>query len=143
MSSTPRIAAATSRTRAFIDKLPFLLLKFLFTHITNNCVSRIICYLVNKMATDPRTPPTHRPANTYEPYEMANLKQNADTALEVHLLAAADYITEVLVQNQVSYALMGGLSLRLRGSTRGTQDVDIAVGCNMNRLLEVIRPLES
>ena len=74
---------------------------------------------------------------------MANLKQNADTALEVHLLAAADYITEVLVQNQVSYALMGGLSLRLRGSTRGTQDVDIAVGCNMNRLLEVIRPLES
>lgn len=37
---------------------------------------------------------------------------------------------------------MGGLSLRLRGSTRGTQDVDIAVGCDMNGLLEVIRPLE-
>ena len=37
---------------------------------------------------------------------------------------------------------MSGLSLRLRGSTRGTQDVDIVVGCDMNGLLEVIRPLE-
>ena len=37
---------------------------------------------------------------------------------------------------------MGGLSLRLHGSTRGTQDVDIAIGCNMNGLLEAIHPLE-
>ena len=37
---------------------------------------------------------------------------------------------------------MGGLSLRLRGSTQGTHDVDIAVGCNINGLLEVIHPLE-
>ena len=73
---------------------------------------------------------------------MANLKQNADTALEAQLLAAADCITGVLVQNQVTYALMEGLSLRLRGSTWGTQDVEIAVGCNMNSLLEVICPLE-
>lgn len=73
---------------------------------------------------------------------MANLVANANTALEAHLLAAADYVTEVLVRNQVSYALMGGLSLRLRGSSRGTHDVDIVVGCDMNRLLEVIRPLE-
>lgn len=49
---------------------------------------------------------------------MANLRQNADTALEGPSLAGSDYNTEALVQNQVSYAPMGGLSLRLRGSTR-------------------------
>lgn len=60
---------------------------------------------------------------------------------EQHLFAAADYVTRMLMVNQISYTLIvGGGSLRLRGSSRGTHDVDIAVGCDMNRLLEVIRP---
>jgi hypothetical protein len=40
--------------------------------------------------------------------------------------------------NGIPYAFMGGFALKLRGSTRDTYDVDVAVGCTMQRLIEVL-----
>lgn len=92
------------------------------------------------MAYNPRARPTQGPPNTYTPHEMMRLIATANTALDQHLFAATEYVTELLTQNRVSYTIMGGFSLRLRGSDRATHDVDIAVGCDMNRLLQLIRP---
>ncbi|KAE8151181.1 hypothetical protein BDV25DRAFT_139079 [Aspergillus avenaceus] len=79
-------------------------------------------------------------ANTYGPNEMDFLLTAANGASDEHLFAAADYVTSLLMEYGIPYILMGGLSLRFRGSSRATHDVDIAVYCNMNRLLSVIRP---
>ncbi|KAL4903629.1 hypothetical protein BDW74DRAFT_179623 [Aspergillus multicolor] len=80
--------------------------------------------------------------NTYMPHEMPSLIAAANAASEDHLLAATVYMASILATNEIRYTIMSGFSLRLRGSTRTTHDVDVAVGCSMGRLLEVIRPRE-
>jgi hypothetical protein len=55
-------------------------------------------------------------------------------ATEDHIVDAADHIIQVLGSHHISYAIMGGFSLRIRGSERRTFDVDLAVGGNMLQL---------
>ena len=79
-----------------------------------------------------------QPANTYNPGQLMNLVQRSRSASENHLFSAADYVVRVLTSNQITYAIMGGFSLRLRGSTRPTYDIDIAVGGTMLTLMQVV-----
>jgi hypothetical protein len=78
-------------------------------------------------------------SNTYSWEQALALKDAARQANSDELLLAADYMSQLFQANNVSYALMGGLSVRLRGGPRETQDVDIAIGCDMGRLLQIIR----
>ena len=52
------------------------------------------------------------------PHELTALTEAANHAARQHLIVAAVYIASVLTENQIPYALMGGLSLYLRGSNR-------------------------
>lgn len=54
------------------------------------------------------------------------------------LVAAADLVSQVFQANSIPYAFMGGFALKLRGSTRDTHDIDVAVECTMQRLIEVL-----
>ncbi|KAH7314338.1 hypothetical protein BKA65DRAFT_121040 [Rhexocercosporidium sp. MPI-PUGE-AT-0058] len=36
--------------------------------------------------------------------------------------------------------MMGGFSLNLRGSGRDTHDIDLAIGCDMQRLISILKP---
>jgi hypothetical protein len=45
----------------------------------------------------------------------------------------------VFSANHIPYAFMGGYSLILRGSPRGTQDLDVTVGCAMDQLAQVLK----
>ncbi|KAF2691387.1 hypothetical protein K458DRAFT_353109 [Lentithecium fluviatile CBS 122367] len=62
----------------------------------------------------------------------------ADHAANGQLIAAADFVSQVFRANNIPFALMGGFALKLRGSNRDTHDVDVAVGCTMQRLIEVL-----
>jgi hypothetical protein len=71
---------------------------------------------------------------TYTPQEMENYEKLSRKATEDHMVDAADHIVQVLERNGINYAIMGGFSLRIRGSNRDTFDVDLAVGANMLEL---------
>ncbi|WEW60957.1 hypothetical protein PRK78_006445 [Emydomyces testavorans] len=70
--------------------------------------------------------------------EGLSLARESSRAELIQLVAAADHVACVLQGSTISFALMGGFSLWLRGSRRDTHDVDIAVGCNMLQLREVL-----
>ncbi|KAF2490757.1 hypothetical protein BU16DRAFT_565687 [Lophium mytilinum] len=53
-------------------------------------------------------------------------------------MPALQTMTRVFQANNIAFAIMGGFALKLRGSTRDTRDVDIALGCTMQRLIEVL-----
>ena len=44
-----------------------------------------------------------------------------------NLLAAATYIARLFERNKIAYAVMGGFNMLLRGSDRGTRNIDFAV----------------
>ncbi|PMD64203.1 uncharacterized protein K444DRAFT_714034, partial [Hyaloscypha bicolor E] len=54
-----------------------------------------------------------------------------------HLILAADHITGIFQTGGISYALIGGFSLQLRGSPPNTFDVHVAVGSSMRQLIEL------
>lgn len=85
-----------------------------------------------------RSQPTQQQPGTYTHEQQQVLIIAANRALTSQLLAAADLVSQVFQANDIPYALMGGLALKLRGSTRDTQDVDVAVECTMQRLIEVL-----
>lgn len=62
----------------------------------------------------------------------------AAIASTAQLSAAAMFLSQVFEANSVTFAFMGGYALILRGSSRDTHDIDVAVGCTMQRLLQVI-----
>ncbi|KAI9710294.1 MAG: hypothetical protein M1820_002788 [Bogoriella megaspora] len=84
--------------------------------------------------------PQSAPANTYSAEQGSALALTAQNAGDKHLVAAADYIVQVFQANNIKYAIMGGFSLMLRGNKRETHDVDVAIGCTMQRLKEVLSP---
>ncbi|KAK0118402.1 hypothetical protein ONS95_012691 [Cadophora gregata] len=100
------------------------------------------------MASSSRAPPPSQPEGTYNVYQSHPLAAAAYEASELHLHAAALYVTTLLDTHGIPNALMGGFSMYLRGSTRVTHDIDVAVGCDMQTLLQalstdkrVVRPL--
>lgn len=87
---------------------------------------------------NPRAAPPAPPAGTYSVAENEAMLAQSKTATNNHLVAAADYITRLFEANEVPFAIMGGFSMNIRGSIRETYDVDVAVGCDMNKLLAVV-----
>jgi hypothetical protein len=77
---------------------------------------------------------------TYSVDQSVKLMEQARNVQDAHLYSAHNYITGVFQANKVSYAVMGGFSLRIRGSQRPTYDIDIVVGCNMLKLIQVLKP---
>ncbi|KGQ01636.1 hypothetical protein PAAG_11619 [Paracoccidioides lutzii Pb01] len=55
-----------------------------------------------------------------------------------HLLSAAYCISQILEGKSIPFVFMNGYSLVLRGNQRPTRDVDIAIGCTMSQLTQVI-----
>ena len=81
---------------------------------------------------------TQQQPGTYTPEQQHGLSMAAIVASTPQLLAAADLVSQVFQANGIPFAFMGGFALKLRGSIRDTQDVDVAVGCTMQRLIEVL-----
>lgn len=76
--------------------------------------------------------------NTWTWDQHQQLSSISDRATRLHLSAAAEFVSQIMQANAIPFAIMGGFAIQIRGSPRETYDVDIAVGCNMGRLLEVI-----
>lgn len=53
-------------------------------------------------------------------------------------LSAAIYISQLFKTNNVPYAFMGGFAMRLRGSERCTQDIDVCVRISMLAVWRVV-----
>jgi len=85
-----------------------------------------------------RSRPTQQRPGTYTHEQQQALGEAANRAAETHLFAAADFMSRLFEANRVPYAFMGGFALKLRGSSRDTKDVDIAVGCTMRLLIDVL-----
>ena len=85
-----------------------------------------------------RSRSTQQQPGTYTHEQLGALLRPASRADLQQLVSAADFMSRVFQANEVPYAFMGGFALRLRGSDRETRDVDIAVGCTMLRLIEVL-----
>ncbi|PVH73494.1 hypothetical protein DL98DRAFT_607255 [Cadophora sp. DSE1049] len=81
-----------------------------------------------------------QPEGTYNVHQSHPLASSAYLASELYLHAAALYITTLLDTHDIPNALMGGFSMYLRGSTRVTHDIDVAVGCDMQTLLQALSP---
>ncbi|KAI9836120.1 MAG: hypothetical protein M1819_001736 [Sarea resinae] len=78
----------------------------------------------------------------YTSQQQHQLEAYSRNATLTQLVRTADYMSRVLSGSAISFAFMGGFALNLRGSTRETHDVDIAVGCNMLTLLQTLTPLD-
>lgn len=85
-----------------------------------------------------RSRATQQQPGTYSPEQQHALVAAANRAVTSQLFAAADLMSRVFQVNAVPYAFMGGFALKLRGSIRDTQDVDVAVGCTMQRAIDVL-----
>lgn len=58
------------------------------------------------------------------------------------LLQTLRDVTGFLQDQRLDFALIGGLATTVRGEPRSTMDVDLVVGCDVPRCLELIRRLE-
>jgi hypothetical protein len=66
-------------------------------------------------------------------------EQNEEEVTPLHLFLALDHVVELLNTHGISYAVMGGLHMVLRGYVaRTTKDVDIAVETRPKPLLEAL-----
>jgi hypothetical protein len=90
---------------------------------------------MNSQTAAPHRLPTK--ASTYNADQLSKLEEDSQLASDVHIVYAADHVVQVLNDNNIPYAIMGGFSLRLRGNPRNTFDVDLAVGTNMLKLRTV------
>lgn len=77
--------------------------------------------------------------NTYHIDNLDDLEEKAADANSRNFAAALDYISRLLNRNSVSWALMGGYSLSLRGSGRQTFDIDVAVQATMLTMQKIIK----
>ncbi|CZR54900.1 uncharacterized protein PAC_04785 [Phialocephala subalpina] len=80
-----------------------------------------------------------QPPQTYTTQQGFELAIASAVATRPHLDLAAEFLVLVFSANNVPYAFMGGYSLALRGSPRGTHDVDLTVGCAMDQLVQVVK----
>ena len=67
---------------------------------------------------------------------LTELMTQAREASDQHLEAATYYMLELLQKHDIRAAMMGGYSLKLRGSPRRTYDADIGVQTTMRNLRE-------
>ncbi|KAK4208564.1 hypothetical protein QBC37DRAFT_405166 [Rhypophila decipiens] len=89
------------------------------------------------MAAPPKPPfkPTATViANGYTDQEGRDLAEKGGNATVQQLVLALDVIVGLFEDQGVTCAVMGGLALNFRGSTRDTHDVDITAACDMRTL---------
>jgi hypothetical protein len=77
-------------------------------------------------------------AATYDTIQMQVLAAQAMVAGPGSLRAAALYLTTRFREAHIVMAIMGGYSVIIRGSSRRTHDVDIAIGSNMGALRQAL-----
>lgn len=77
--------------------------------------------------------------NGYTPQQHDALVQAAEDSTGDQLICALDYVVNLLKQNGIAYAGMGGLALNLRGSERETHDVDTSASCDMSTLRNICK----
>ena len=80
-----------------------------------------------------------QPPQTYTVQQGFELANASAATTRPHLDLAAEFLVRVFSANHIPYAFMGGYSLILRGSPRGTQDLDVTVGCAMDQLVQVLK----
>ena len=74
--------------------------------------------------------------------DLDGLEEQALQAGHDHLTAAAQWIEELMNQKQLTFAFMGGYSLILRGSSRTTTDIDVAVSLKMREVKSLLADQE-
>ena len=84
-------------------------------------------------------PQVQQPPGTYNAEQGFQFSALAHEARIGNLIAAADHIIQIFQAFGIPYSLMGGFSLKMRGSQRNTYDVDVAIGCEMVQLIEALK----
>lgn len=77
-------------------------------------------------------------AEIYNTDRFAELYYAARNAPMGNVGLAARFLIELFRRNSIAFAFIGGWAIHLRGNTRATEDVDIAVGTNMENLKEIL-----
>jgi hypothetical protein len=78
-----------------------------------------------------RQPPQQQPG-TYTIDQLDDLEETCrEESTEMHLHLAAIHVARLLKVAGIQFVILGGFSLRLRGSPRHTTDVDFGCACNM------------
>lgn len=57
-------------------------------------------------------------------------------------LSAGTFIAALLASHSIPFAFIGGFAMRLRGSSRSTQDIDVCVQTTMLRISRMTEPEE-
>ncbi|KAI5920849.1 hypothetical protein F4810DRAFT_680711 [Camillea tinctor] len=75
----------------------------------------------------------------YTDESLEQLELKSTEASQDHLYYALDYVVKMLDDAGIKYAVMGGVSMQLRGFyERTTQDIDLAVDVKMRDLLSML-----
>jgi len=91
---------------------------------------------MSERTTDPQV---QQPPGTYNAEQGFQFSALAHEARIGNLIAAADHIILIFQAFGLPHSLMGGFSLKMRGSQRNTYDVDVAIGCEMVQLIEALK----
>ena len=82
-------------------------------------------------------------AEVYNTDRFGQLYYASRAPTSTHLFLAANYLAKICQNAGIPYAFLGGWTVRLRGGSRETQDVDITVATTMelfkNTLLQMRR----
>lgn len=73
-------------------------------------------------------------------YNVATYRPDNNRIEQKNLIVAAVFIARLLESSGIAYALMGGLGMKLRGSSRETFNVDILASVSVKRLWDVLVP---
>lgn len=77
-------------------------------------------------------------AEIYNTDRFAELYYAARNAPMANVGLAARFLIELFQTHAIPFAFLGGWAIHLRGNTRATEDVDIAVGVDMDRLKQIL-----
>ena len=70
-----------------------------------------------------------------------NSRNEQDPAVDLRVTTTLSQVVDVLSEQGVQYALIGGLGVALRGNVRATQDIDLVVDATAEALLRVATAL--
>ena len=77
-------------------------------------------------------------AEVYDTTRFGELYYASRQPTPTHLLLAANHLAQICEHAGISFAYMGGWTVRLRGGTRETQDVDITVATSMEHFKQTV-----
>jgi hypothetical protein len=77
-------------------------------------------------------------AEIYDTDRFAQLYYSSRQPTADHLLLAAKHLSEICQGAAIPHAFLGGWTVRLRGGSRETQDVDVTVSATMEQFKQVV-----